>query len=47
MTVIADVFPESPAPKKVVRPMSKKLRFRGPFNRQNEKWVETLLQSEP
>ena len=26
--------------------MSKKLRFRGDFDRQRGKWVETLLQSE-
>ena len=46
MTLIADVFPELPAPKNVVRSMSKKLRFTGRFDRQHGKWVETLLQSE-
>ena len=33
MTLIADVFPQLPSPKNVVRSMSKKLCFRGPFNR--------------
>ena len=46
MTIIADVFPELPAPKNVVRSMSKKLCFTGPFDRQHGKWVETLLISE-
>ena len=46
MTLIADLFPELPAPKNVVRPMSKKLCFTGPFDRQHGKWVEPLLQSE-
>ena len=31
MTLIADVFPEVPAPKNVVRYLSKKLCFRGPW----------------
>ena len=44
MTLIADLFPELPAPKNVVRPMSKKLCFTGPFDRQHGKWVKTLLQ---
>ena len=46
MILITDVFPELAAPKNVVRSMSKKLRFRRPFDRQHGKWVETLLQSE-
>ena len=46
MTLIADVFPEVPAPKNVVRSMSKNLCFTKPFDRQHGKWVETLLQSE-
>ena len=46
MTLITDVFPELPAPKNVVRSMSKKLCFRGPFEIQHGKWVKTLLQSE-
>ena len=46
MTFIANVFLELPAPKNVVRAMSKKLCLTGPFNRQHGKWVETLLQSE-
>ena len=46
MTLTVDVFPQLPAPKKVVRSISKKLGFRGDFDRQYAKWVETLLQSE-
>ena len=46
MTLIADVFPQLPAPKNVVRSMSKKLCFTGQFDRQHGKLVETLLQSE-
>ena len=46
MTFIADLFSELPAPKYVVGSMSKKLCFTGPFKRQHEKWVKTLLQSE-
>ena len=45
MTFIADVFPELPAPKNVVRSMSKKLYFTGPFDRQHGKWVEIFVQS--
>ena len=45
MTFIADVFPKLRAPKNVVRKTSKKSCFRGPFDRQHGKWVETLLQS--
>ena len=46
MTLIADVIPELPAPKNVLRSMSKKCSFTGPFDRQHSKRVETLLQSE-
>ena len=46
MTLIRDAFPNITAPKKVVRSMSKKFCFTGPFKRQHGKWVETLLQSE-
>ena len=46
MTLIADVFAEIPAPKNMVRYMSKKPSSRGPFNRQHGKWVEPLLQYE-
>ena len=44
MTLIAAVFPQLPVPKNVVRSMSKKLCFRGPFQRQHGKCFETLLQ---
>ena len=42
MTLIFDVFPEIPAPKNMVRQMSKKSCFRRPLDRQQGKWVETL-----
>ena len=46
MTVIADVFPEIPAPKNMVRKMFKKPCLRGLLDKQHGKWVETYLQSE-
>ena len=46
MTLIADVFPELPALKNVIRKMSKKPSFTGPFDRWHDKWPETPLQSE-
>ena len=46
MTLIGDVFPEIPAPKSMVRLTSKKSCFRGPLDREHDKWVETMLQSE-
>ena len=45
MTLIADVFTLIPAPKNVVRKISKKPCFKGPFEKQHGKWFETLLQS--
>ena len=47
MTFIADLFPKLRTPKNVVRYMSKKSRFKGPFDRQHSKRVQTLLESEP
>ena len=47
MTLIADLIPKLYTPKNVVRYMSKKSRFKGPFERQHGKRVQTLLQSEP
>ena len=46
MTFIADVFPEILAPKNMVKEMSKKPCLRGPLDRKQGKWVETLLQSQ-
>ena len=46
MILIADVFPEIPAAKNMVRQISKKQFFRGPLDREHGKCVETLLQSE-
>ena len=43
MTLIADLFPILRNPKNVVRSMSKKSRFKGPFERQHGKRVQTLL----
>ena len=47
MTFIADLFRISRTPKNVVRYMSKKSRFKGPFDRQHGKRVQTLLRSDP
>ena len=47
MTLIADLFPKLRTPKNLVRYMSKKSRFKGPFDRQHGKGVQALLRSEP
>ena len=47
MTFIADLFPKLRTPKDVVRYLSKKSRFKGLFERQHGKRVQTLLRSEP
>ena len=46
MTLIAHVFPKIPAAKNMVRLISKKPCFRGPLDREHNKCVERLLQSE-
>ena len=46
MILIANVFKEIAAPKNMVRYISKKACFRGLLDRQQGKWIETLLQSE-
>ena len=46
MTLIADLFLKLRTPENVVRYMSKKSRFKGSFDRQHGKQVQTLLQSE-
>ena len=46
MTLRADVFPEILASKNMVRSISKKPCFRGPLDKQHNKWVNTLLESE-
>ena len=43
MTLIADLFPKLRTPENVVRYMSKKSSFKGPFARQHVKRVQTLL----
>ena len=45
MTLIADLFPKLRTPENVVRYMSKKSRFKGPFDRQHGKLVQTLFRS--
>ena len=47
MTFIVEIFPILRTPKNVVRYMSKKSRFKGPFDREHGKRVETLLRSDP
>ena len=47
MTLIADLFPKLRTPKNVVRYISKKSRFKGPFDGQHGKLVQTLLRSDP
>ena len=45
MILIADFFPKLRTPENVVRYMSKKSRFKGPFDRQHGKRIQTLLRS--
>ena len=47
MTLIADVFPKLRTSKNVVRSMSKKSYFRGPYKKQDDKRVQTMLKLEP
>ena len=45
MTLIADFFPTLRTPENLARYMSKKSRFKGPFDRQHGKRIQTLLRS--
>ena len=45
MTLIAGFFPKLPSPENVARYMSKKSRFKGPFDRIDGKRIQTLLRS--
>ena len=45
MTLIADFFRKLRTPENVARYMSNKSRFKGPFDRQHGKRVQTVLQS--
>ena len=45
MTVIADFFPKLRTPENLSRYISNKSRFKGPFDRQHGKRVQTVLQS--
>ena len=47
VTLIAYLFSKLRTPKNVVRYMSKKSRFKVPFDRKHGKRVQTLLQSKP
>ena len=42
MTFIADLFPKLRTPKDVVRYLSKKSRFKGTFDKEHGKRVQTL-----
>ena len=42
MTILADVFPKLRTPKKVVKQMSKKSRFRRPFHKQHGNGEQAL-----
>ena len=46
MTRIADLFPKLRTPKSVVRYMCKTSRFKGSFDRQHGKRVQTVFRSE-
>ena len=47
MALIAYLFPKLRTPKNVVRYVSKKSRFKGLFESQHGKRVQTLLRSQP
>ena len=47
MTLIGDLFPKLRTPKNMVRYKSKESRFKGTFDRQHGKLVQTPLRSEP
>ena len=46
MTLIDDVFPEIPAPKNIIRQMTKKPSFREPLHTEHGESVEIIFQSE-
>ena len=45
MTLIANVFPQLPTTKNVLRPISKSSRFREPVDRRHGKSAKELIQS--
>ena len=47
MAFIADVYPKLRTPKHLVKQMSKKFHFSGPFEKQHGKGDQTLLRPEP
>ena len=46
MTLLVDLSPKLRTPEKGVRYMSKKSSFKGPFDRQHGKRIQTLLRPE-
>ena len=46
MTLLANLFPKLRTPEKGARYMSKKSRFKGPFDKQHGKRIQTLLRPE-
>ena len=46
MTLLANLFPQLRTAEKWARYMSKKSRFKGPFDRQHGKRLQTLLRPE-
>ena len=46
MTLLANLFPKLRTPGKAARYISKKSRFKGPFDKQHGKRVQTLLRPE-
>ena len=47
MTLIAELFAKLRTPKNMVRPISRKFRFKGSFGKQHGKQAQTLLKFEP
>ena len=47
MILIADLFPKLRTQKNVLRYMSKKSRFKGPFDKEHGKRAQKLFRSEP
>ena len=45
MALVAYLFPKLRTPEKVARYMSKNSRFKGPFDREDGKRIQTLLRS--
>ena len=46
MRLLADVFLNLQTPKNIMRKISKKSHFRGPFDKSHGKWEERLFEAE-